>query len=89
MISSLESINPTKCSIAFQYGKRLIINKKDAIIHKLRRDDIIEIIDVDPVKNIIVYLKLQTCFLQLPHHEQIDVRVKQLVTSTFIIPSQQ
>jgi len=55
MILSLENITLSKCSIAIPYGKRLIISKNDAIIHQLHREDIIEIIDVDPIKNLIIY----------------------------------
>ena len=54
-ISQLPHVNNSSASIAFHFGKRMIITKKNANIDHLQRNDIIEIIDVDPVKNTSLY----------------------------------
>ena len=54
-ISQLSYFNNSSASIAFHFGKRMIITKDNANIDHLQRNDIIEIIDVDPVKNTSLY----------------------------------
>jgi len=54
-ISHISSVDVSSTAIAFNYGKRMIITKNNAKIDHLQRNDIVEIIDVDPVKNIVLY----------------------------------
>jgi len=54
-ISQLPHVNNSSASIAFHFGKRMVITKNNANIDQLQRNDIIEIIDVDPVKNTALY----------------------------------
>ena len=74
--------------IAVQYGKRLIITKKDVTVDFIQRTDINEIIDVDPVKNTIMFfgpstlhtlspLLFMICYAKEDIHYIIALRMKE------------
>ena len=54
-LNGLPWIKKDSITLASRYGKRLLITTKNLDITNLKRQDFIEIIDVDPVKKIILY----------------------------------
>ena len=43
-------------SISISYGKRILINSKDSILSKISQEDILEIVEYDPIKNIVLVI---------------------------------
>ena len=75
-IGLLESINTTVVSI--KYGKRLLINGSGSNFGEIEIDDILEIVDYDPVKKVILAMGPKTPHVETPvhwliHHARDDV----------------
>jgi len=47
-------LKESKYSISISYGKRLLINARDVDIKQMKQQDIVEIVDYDPIKNIVL-----------------------------------
>ncbi len=65
-------------SISLAYGKRILINAKNVNIESMNQQDIIEIVDYDPVKNIILAIGKKDPCIETPvhwliHHARDDV----------------
>jgi hypothetical protein len=54
--------------LSLDYGKRLLINAKNADLKKLTQQDIVEIVDYDPLKNIMMVIGLNDPTLETPVH---------------------
>jgi hypothetical protein len=54
--------------LSLDYGKRLLINVKNADLKKLTQQDIVEIVDYDPLKNIMMVIGLNDPTLETPVH---------------------
>jgi hypothetical protein len=54
--------------LSMDYGKRLLINAKNADLKKLTQQDIVEIVDYDPLKNIMMVIGLNDPTLETPVH---------------------
>jgi hypothetical protein len=54
--------------VSLDYGKRLLINGKNMDIKKLNHHDVVEIVDYDPLKNIIMVIGTKDPCLQTPVH---------------------
>ncbi len=66
--------------ISITYGKRILVNTKHSNIEKINQQDFIEIVDYDPLKNIILamgkkYPCIDTPIHWLIHHARDDVNV--------------
>jgi hypothetical protein len=61
-----ENINET--IISFRYGKRLVINSDGSNFGKIDKDDILEIVDYDPIKKILLILGEKTPRIETPTH---------------------
>lgn len=57
-----------ECSISLSYGKRLLINSRDIDIKKVKQQDIIEIVDYDPIKNIVLAIGKNYPSIETPFH---------------------
>ena len=69
---------PTNSNISLSYGKRILINASNVNLTNLNYQDIIEIVDYDPVKNIILAMGKQNPVIETPvhwiiHHARDDV----------------
>jgi hypothetical protein len=54
--------------VSLDYGKRLLINGKNVDIKKMNRQDVVEIVDYDPLKNIIMVIGTKDPCQQMPVH---------------------
>jgi hypothetical protein len=54
--------------VSLDYGKRLLINGKNMDIKKMNQQDVVEIVDYDPLKNIIMVIGTKDPCLQTPAH---------------------
>ncbi len=54
--------------LSLDYGKRLLINGKNADLKKITQQDIVEIVDYDPLKNIMMVIGLNDPALETPVH---------------------
>ncbi len=54
--------------VSLDFGKRLLINGKNVDIKKTDRHDIVEIVDYDPLKNIIMVIGTKDPCQQMPLH---------------------
>jgi ribulose-5-phosphate 4-epimerase/fuculose-1-phosphate aldolase len=54
--------------VSLDYGKRLLINGKNMDIKKMNQHDVVEIVDYDPLKNIIMVIGTKDPCLQTPVH---------------------
>ncbi|HUS98695.1 MAG TPA: class II aldolase/adducin family protein [Candidatus Thermoplasmatota archaeon] len=55
-------------SISLDYGKRLLINSQNVDIKKMTQQDIVEIVDYDPLKNIMMVIGLNDPTRETPVH---------------------
>ncbi len=74
--SGLEEL--TNSTISLSYGKRILINASNVNLINLSCQDIIEIVDYDPVKNIVLAMGKQNPVIETPvhwiiHHARDDV----------------
>jgi hypothetical protein len=53
---------------SLDYGKRLLINGKNTDIKKMNRQDVVEIVDYDPLKNIIMVIGTKDPCIETPVH---------------------
>ena len=54
--------------LSMDYGRRLLINAKNVDIRKITQHDIVEIVDYDPLKNIMMVIGLNDPALDTPVH---------------------
>jgi hypothetical protein len=69
--SHLEKLGVTDketCIISLDYGKRLLINAKKADAKTLTPHDVVEIVDYDPVKNIMMVIGSKEPCVEAPVH---------------------
>lgn len=55
-------------TISMKYGKRLLINAKHADIRQLTQQDILEIVDYDPIKRVMLVIGTREPPLETPVH---------------------
>ena len=77
-INGLGTKNITDFTISFSYGKRMLINASKVNLTNISTQDIIEIVDYDPVKNNILAMGKQNPAIDTPvhwiiHHARDDV----------------
>lgn len=58
--------------VSLDFGKRLLINGKNVDIKKMNRQDVVEIVDYDPLKNIIMVIGTKDPCQQMPVHWMIQ-----------------
>jgi len=56
------------CILSVDYGRRLLINGKNIDIKKMSQQDVVEIVDYDPLKNIIMVIGAKDPCVQTPVH---------------------
>ncbi len=54
--------------LSLDYGKRLLINAKNADLKKITQSDVVEIVDYDPLKNIMMVIGLNDPTIETPVH---------------------
>lgn len=54
--------------ISLDYGKRLLINAKNVNLKKMTQQDIVEIVDYDPLKNIMMVIGSKDPTIETPVH---------------------
>ena len=62
------SIKETECNISLSYGKRLLINARDVNVEHMKQQDIVEIVDYDPIKNIVLAIGKKYPCIETPVH---------------------
>lgn len=67
------------------FGKRIIINTTEVPMNKLSRNDFIEIVDVDPVKKIILFIGPKQPHEITPLHWIVHRAKPQIVTTVMIL----
>lgn len=75
-----------ECNISLTFGKRLLINAKKENIENLKNQDIIEIVDYDPIKNIIIVIGKKFPTIETPVHWTIQ-KARHDVNATLQITS--
>jgi ribulose-5-phosphate 4-epimerase/fuculose-1-phosphate aldolase len=55
-------------SISVAYGKRIILNGNDGNLKHMKQEDIVEIVDYDPIKNIVLALGIADPCSETPVH---------------------
>jgi hypothetical protein len=61
-------VKDRECYISLSFGKRILINSKNFNIKYLKRQDIIEIVDYDPIKNVILVIGKKYPSIEMPIH---------------------
>ncbi|UCF13431.1 MAG: class II aldolase/adducin family protein [Thermoplasmatales archaeon] len=77
-IDELGLIDNNDYCISLAYGKRILINAKNVNVESMNHQDIIEIVDYDPLKNIILAIGIKDPSIETPvhwliHHARDDV----------------
>ena len=54
--------------VSLDYGKRLLINAKNVDVKKMKQHDVVEIVDYDPLKNIMMVIGTKDPCLETPVH---------------------
>lgn len=54
--------------VSLDYGKRLLINAKNVDVKKMKQHDVVEIVDYDPLKNIMMVIGAKDPCLETPVH---------------------
>jgi hypothetical protein len=54
--------------VSLDYGKRLLINAKNVDVKKMKQQDVVEIVDYDPLKNIMMVIGTKDPCLETPVH---------------------
>jgi ribulose-5-phosphate 4-epimerase/fuculose-1-phosphate aldolase len=77
-INSLGLENPIDAVISLSYGKRILINSSDVNLINMSNHDILEIVDYDPIKNVVLAMGKQNPVVDTPvhwiiHHAREDV----------------
>ena len=67
-LDKFEIVKDGECSISLAFGKRILINSKNFNIKYLKRQDIIEIVDYDPIKNVILVIGKKYPSIEMPIH---------------------
>ncbi len=63
-----QKLKESKYSISLSYGKRLLINARDVDIKQMKQQDIVEIVDFDPIKNIALTIGKKYPCIKTPVH---------------------
>jgi len=54
--------------VSFDYGKRLLINAKNIDVKTMKQQDVVEIVDYDPLKNVMMVIGSKDPCLETPVH---------------------
>jgi hypothetical protein len=54
--------------VSLNYGKRLLINAKNIDVKQMKQHDVVEIVDYDPLKNIMMVIGTKDPCLETPMH---------------------
>jgi len=54
--------------VSLNYGKRLLINAKNIDVKQMKQHDVVEIVDYDPLKNIMMVIGIKDPCLEAPVH---------------------
>jgi len=54
--------------VSLDYGKRLLINAKNVDVKKMKQPDVVEIVDYDPLKNIMMVIGTKDPCFETPVH---------------------
>jgi len=54
--------------VSLDYGKRLLINAKNIDLKKMTQHDVVEIVDYDPLKNILMVIGIKDPCVETPVH---------------------
>jgi len=54
--------------VSLDYGKRLLINAKNVDVKKMKQSDVVEIVDYDPLKSIMMVIGTKDPCLETPVH---------------------
>ena len=67
-INDLKIVKEDACSISMNYGKRILINSKNSHIKNIQQQDVIEIVDYDPIKNNMLVIGKKHPSVETPVH---------------------
>ena len=67
-IDKIGVLENSTCSISLNYGKRILINAENVDFKSMKHQDIIEIVDYDPIKNIILAIGKRNPCMETPVH---------------------
>ena len=62
------SLKEAECNISLSYGKHLLINARDVNVEHMKQQDIVEIVDYDPIKNIVLAIGKKYPCIETPVH---------------------
>ena len=62
------SLKEAECNISLSYGKHLLINARDVNVEHMKQQDIVEIVDYDPIKNIVLAIGKKHPCIETPVH---------------------
>jgi len=86
---TLKKLGITKDAVvSLKYGKRVLINAKNTKLDELKREDFLEIVDFDPLKNVLLLIgpkesKIDSSNHWMIHHARDDVNaVIQIVNNS-------
>ena len=74
----------TEITMSMPYGKRVLINTSDTVINHLSRSDFIEIVDYDPVRNILLFIGQKQPHEMTPIHWIIHNAKPEIASLVFI-----
>jgi len=83
-LDELKLFNDGGGSISLRYGKRILINGEDVDLSSMRQDDIIEIVDYDPSKNIVLAIGKKDPCIETPVHWLIQ-RARDDINTVFML----
>lgn len=86
-LDNLGLLQDSECSVSLGYGKRILINAKDVDFRDLERQDIVEIVDYDPIKHLVLAIGKKYPSLDTPVHWIIQ-RARYDVNAVFLISSE-
>ena len=62
------TLKEAECNISLSYGKCLLINARDADVKHMKQQDVVEIVDYDPIKNIVLAIGKKYPCIETPVH---------------------
>lgn len=89
ILENLGTTNKEPAIISVDYGKRLLINAKNIDVKKMTQQDIVEIVDYDPLKNIMMVIGPKDPDIKTPVHwiiqkARFDINVLVQINSTVL-----
>jgi len=89
-LEELNLLKNNKVIISLGYGKRVLINGNDTDLKNIERKDLLEIVDYDPVKKVVLIMGQKELNIETPvhwmiHHARTDVNVVVQINSEKII----